>query len=191
METVARVAAQRRRIAREPAEFHSVINCTFCLNSCAVSYFVHINTTSMPVLTHTPRQDACTESHRTFCLWKKNNTRLPAEKIQEPSDAALKSRRSLEREEGLNYKSRSFKQPCRLAGSFVWCLQKWITCFYKDGPHFGFVWLSLSLSHCKQNPSLACHQELSVQEESSWPAVVQEVTSQLNVTAVIIIFGHV
>lgn len=103
----------------------------------------------MLALTHTP------QSHRTVCLWKKNNTRLPAEKIQEPSNAALKSQHSLEREKALNYKSRSFKQLWRLAGSFVWCLQKLITCFYKDGPHFGFVWLSLSLSLSLQTKPLA------------------------------------
>lgn len=72
METVVRVAAQRRRITLEPAEFCGVINGTFFfLNSCAVSYFVNINAASTPVLVHTLRRDACTESHRTFACGRK------------------------------------------------------------------------------------------------------------------------
>lgn len=114
----------------------------------------------MPVLMHMAHKYACTQSHRTFA----EKTRLAPVKFQVPSNAAFQSWHSLEREERLNYKSRGFNQPCRLARSFVWSLQKWIACLYQDGPCFGFVRLSLTAN----KPLLACHQELSGCEESSW-----------------------
>lgn len=116
------MAAQWKRISAKRREFCSVINCER-LNLCSVSYFVNNNPTSTLALIHMLHQRACVCvcAHRLkqgrVCREKKKRAGSCREK-RLPTQLS-KARHSPERAEALNYKSSSFKQPCRLAGSLV------------------------------------------------------------------------
>lgn len=178
------MAAQWKRISGKRREFRSVIN-SERLNSHILSYFVN-NPTSTPALMHMlhrrvlVRVRLCRESRRAaFAVKvkkKKKHFAFLQRKFKRLPTGLSKARHSPEREEALNYKSRSFKQPCRLAASFVWRLQKLIACFHPGQTRLRLLFGSPLTAHNNNIRSLARRQELSVHMEELLQEV-QEVTS--------------
>lgn len=166
------MAAQRKRISAKRQEFRNIIN-SERLNSRTLSYFVNNNPTSTPALMHMLHQCefrytcTCTESRRAVLaakVKKKKKNTMPSCRENSRGFAATrlpKARRSPEREEAVNYKSRSFKQLCRLVASFVWRLQKLIACFHPGRTRLGLLFGLTMTANNNNNCQLARQQKLS------------------------------